>query len=367
MTPNLWAHEEASSAEQGGGDLAIVAPREDAEFSAVSGWRGSKTWRRASAFLVVACTAAVLCWTVALARHGDAQPSHLASLSNIVALRPACSPIRPTPQPLRGKKGAAFTMRAEGQPGSWVENLPKLLLLIPYWSHSWGLTLIDAQPGTVEFLPMAWGGNTPANLQQSLQQVFPHIASGKVKHLLGFNEPDSAEQANMRVSVALDLWPLMESANVSLVSPSCVQPTGDWMTSFIANATQTCKRVDWIGVHWYGGANFASFTSRMTEVYKTYGRPLLITEFAVADWTATTVGNNRYSRASVLSFMKEALPWLEAQSFIAGYAWFSFDVTTPQGTSSALFNDKGNLTAAGRFYASVRNSRPRGNRGIVSD
>ena len=53
----------------------------------------------------------------------------------------------------------------------------------------------------------------------------------------------------------------------------------------------------------------------------------------------------------VLAFMKEALPWLEEQEWIVGYAWFPFPITSSHGTSSALFDLNGNLTACGEFYA----------------
>ena len=171
----------------------------------------------------------------------------------------------------------------------------------------------------------------------------------------------------MPVQLALDRWPLLESVNLPLTSPSCTQPSGEWMTAFMANATRICKRVDWVGVHWYGGANFASFVTRMTEFYKLYGRPIIITEFAPADWSATTVGNNRHSRSAVLAFMKQALPWLESQDWIAGYAWFSFEITQAAGTSSALFDQQGKLTACGRYYASVRTDNPQGDQSISPD
>lgn len=267
--------------------------------------------------------------------------------------------------PLPGKKGASFPLRDEGQPGSWNENLPKVIQLKPYWNYSWGSKLIDAQPADIEFVPMIWSGNGEEWTQQTLQNdVATQIESGKVKRLLGFNEPDGKEQANMTVECALERWQLLESVGISLVSPSCVHPGNEWMTSFMKNANETGKRVDWVGVHWYGGANFNAFTSSMQQSYEMYKRPLLVTEFAPADWNATTVESNRISAAAVLAFMKQALPWLEAQEWIAGYTWFSFCITTPQGTSSALFDEEGALTVCGRYYASIRNNTPKGDTSI---
>ena len=58
------------------------------------------------------------------------------------------------PPPLPGKKGACFTLRDEGKEGSWVENMPKVVALSPYWNYSWGTKRVEAQPDNIEFIPM---------------------------------------------------------------------------------------------------------------------------------------------------------------------------------------------------------------------
>ena len=62
--------------------------------------------------------------------------------------------------------------------------------------------------------------------------------------------------------------------------------------------------------------------------------------------------------------MKEALPWLESTEWIYGYAWFPFSIDRPEGTSSALFDAQGNLTALGKFYQSVTPQNPSGDQTI---
>jgi Glycosyl hydrolase catalytic core len=57
---------------------------------------------------------------------------------------------------------------------------------------------------------------------------------------------------------------------------------------------------------------------------------------------------------------------LEAQDWIVGYAWFSFDIDSPAGTCSALFDKNGELTACGRYYASVSPSAPMGDQDIAN-
>jgi hypothetical protein len=56
---------------------------------------------------------------------------------------------------------------------------------------------------------------------------------------------------------------------------------------------------------------------------------------------------------------------MEQQNWIAGYAWFSFEIDDPNGCSSALFDDDGNLTASGQFYQSVTNEDPNGDQSLA--
>ena len=278
---------------------------------------------------------------------------------------------------LPGKKGICFSMRAAGEEGSAQENLPRLKKVNPYWSYSWGWDQVAGQPSKVEFVPMAWGAWSTDGLRKGLQdKVVPHIRSGKVKRFLGFNEPDKKEQANMPYRAALKYWPILESLNVPLCSPGCANPEGlndgtvqgvnsSWMVDFMREADRLGYRVDYVGVHWYGGTDAAHFKTKMRRIYEKYGRrPLLITEFAPADWQAKTHSQNRMKAPAVLAFMREVLPWMEKQDWIAGYAWFSFEPYEPHGHTSSLFKQNGDLSTLGRFYQSVTTQNPNGDQSI---
>ena len=285
----------------------------------------------------------------------------------------------PLPASLRlpGKKGICFTLRGQGEKGGWDKNVPKIKATRSYWNYSWGSNRVDAQPVDMEFIPMTWGAWGMDGFAKTLSKdVVPQIQSGQAKRLLGFNEPDKKEQANMPYTEALKYWPLLEKLGIPLCSPACANPLSDiddstqgvrgtWMRDFMREADKRKYRMDYIGVHWYGGTSPRSFKERMIEVYEAYARrPLLISEFAVADWGAKTVSANSHSREAVLAFMKEVLPWMEKQNWIAGYAWFSFGIEEAVGTSSTLFDKEGNLTTLGRFYQSVSNENPDGDQDI---
>ena len=255
---------------------------------------------------------------------------------------------------LPGKKGICFTLRKKGEKGSWVDNIPRINATRSYWNYSWGSSRVDAQPENIEFIPMTWGAWGKDGFAKTLQRdVVPQIQSGKAKRLLGFNEPDKKEQANMPYTEALKYWPMLEQLGIPLCSPACANPLSDvddstqgvrgtWMRDFMREADKRNYRMDYIGVHWYGGTSPRSFKERMIEVYEAYGRrPLLVSEFAVADWGAKSIEENSHSKESVLKFMKDVLPWMEKQNWIAGYAWFSFGINEAVGTSSTLFDRDG--------------------------
>ncbi len=272
---------------------------------------------------------------------------------------------------LPGKKGACFTLRKPGSKasGGWDTNVKKVKALDVYWNYSWGADLVPVQPKGIEFVPMIWGGKDPGRVKEAINtKVVPAIKSGRVKKLLGFNEPDGHKQADMTVEQALAGWPALESAGVPLASPGAVHADRDWMKKFMEGVKKKGYRVDYIAVHSYGGPSAKGFKARMKKIYELHEqRPLIITEFACADWNAKTLSENRHSPAEVLAFMKEVLPWMEEQDWIVGYAWFSFGMDSKAGHTSALFDDNGDLTACGRYYKSVTKANPEGDQGIKPD
>jgi hypothetical protein len=274
-----------------------------------------------------------------------------------------------SPPPLPGKKGIGMTLREAGRKGSWEDNLPKVIALDPYWNYSWGPKRIAMQPESIEFVPMLWGAWGSEGLECKIAtDIMPQIQSGQAKRLLGFNEPDNMKQSDLTVDEVISYWPILEKTNIPLASPSVTRATGSWMVKFMQETEEKCRRMEYIAVHMYGAPNAGSFKNKMREAYELYGswRPMLITEFAVADWNANTVEENRYSAAQALAFMKEVLPWMQEpeQDWIAGYSWFSFKSSSPAGTSSVLFDENGNITPLGRYYASVNTENPNGDQSI---
>ena len=238
------------------------------------------------------------------------------------------------------KKGVGISTKKMG----WEARIQ---LLRAKWSYSWGPAKPATYPTGVDFVPMIW---TYRRKEAFEQEIAAAKASGS-KDLLAFNEPDQAKQGNLTVDAVLEQWPRLMETGFRLGSPGCVHPDKEWMIDFMARADALKYRVDFVCVHSYGGPNVKALVKRLTDVHERFGRPLWITEFGVGDWSAKSVGENRHSAATVLSFMKECLPALDELKFLERYAWFpSATTSAPLGTS-ALFNPDGSLTPLGEFYA----------------
>jgi hypothetical protein len=247
-----------------------------------------------------------------------------------------------TPSP---KKGFGVVVRPDGV---WKQQVTKLHAR---WFYSWGGDEPADLPAGVKFVPMDWGyyGNKDGSLVKWLGKV---KAQPGVTTLLGFNEPDGKDQANLSVEGALEGWPYLMQTGLKLGSPAAVHPDGDWMKSFMAGAEAKRYRVDFITIHWYGGADPQGFLDMLARVHALYQRPLWVTEFAPADWNTSPGHPNRWSAAQVAQFMRVVLPEMNRRDYVQRYAWYSAWPDDAALGTSALINKDGSLTDLGKLYAS---------------
>lgn len=218
------------------------------------------------------------------------------------------------------------------------------------WHYNWTPTWKGKKIKDTPFVPMMFGKNQWAT--SALKEL--KVASSKSDNnpLLGYNEPDGKKQANMSVKDALDFWPELEKTNRRLGSPVTVHGDNPWMKDFMKGAEQKGYRVDFVCVHWYGQNDPNKFIERLEAIHKLYNKPIWITEFAIADWSAKNRKDNEHSEKDVLKFMKAVLPRLEKLDFVERYAWFHAKQSDPKLGPSALFDDTGELTKLGEFYSS---------------
>lgn len=197
------------------------------------------------------------------------------------------------------------------------------------WFYHWGLD----KPGgdyDANFVPMFWGNVTQSGINKVL-------GYGDTTHVLGFNEPERTDQANLSVANAISKWQTLEAglagSGIKLVSPA-VSDNGagqQWLANFMGQADNLGLQVDAVAFHWYGVNNpnnpvgaANQLLGRVDSYHNTYGKPVWLTEFALHDW-----GGN-YSDESMREanriFLETVIPGLESRSYVEGYSfyqWFS--------------------------------------------
>jgi autotransporter-associated beta strand protein len=224
------------------------------------------------------------------------------------------------------------------------------------WSYNWGRSNSVSLPFDHQFNPMQWGdynwshgaNQGPVDLIRDELQAGP-----KPVHVMGFNEPDRTDQANMTTDRAIALWPRLEALDAPLIGPCPASPLGSWAMDWEAKADAQGFRRDYTPVHWYDTPNVDQLVGVLTNAYNTFGRPVWLTEFSTVSWSGT--GN--WSDADNYNFLAEFMWRAQSISWLKRYSLFQFTEGTNPATdpinaprSNALKSD-GTLTAFGELYA----------------
>jgi len=169
-------------------------------------------------------------------------------------------------------------------------------------------------------------------------------------HLLGYNEPDRPDQANMTVSEAIGAWPDVLAPGLRVGAPAVSDGGLGWLYDFISQADAAGLRVDFVPVHYYrcygnagdpnGNAN--QFYNFLKGIYDVVQRPLWITEWNNgANWTSCADPTFAQQEAAVQAI----IDMLDNTPFVERYAIYNWveDVRRVKW-------DDGSLTAAGVRY-----------------
>eukprot|EP00435_Cladocopium_sp_Y103_P066790 s244_g29.t1 len=186
---------------------------------------------------------------------------------------------------------------------------------------------------------MVWGTGAD-RLDKAVEDGLP----GGKRALLGFNEPNFPEQANLSPQRAASLWPLVDA---------------------VAFHTYTC---------------YGRYLKDHIEMYKIFQRPLWLTEFACCEASSL----ERLPAEGQMAYMREAIPLLERDESIEMYSWFSMfeddwafpivngkngdaglvystmalsDGSVNIPSAAYLFEGNGTLSALGELYASFTGPR----------
>lgn len=190
------------------------------------------------------------------------------------------------------------------------------------WGNEFGNTYLGTDPG-MEFVPMCWSASY--NEEKIRNYVKSHP---ETKYLLGFNEPNFTNQANMTPEAAAAAWPrvkaLADELGLKLVAPAMnyspnppYQSPTKWLDEFVALVG--LDAFDYLAVHSYGG--YGNITELATTFHERYGKKeVWVTEFCL--WPDEGNPNTYVSPESQIASMIQTVEWLEKTPWIFRYAWF---------------------------------------------
>lgn len=215
----------------------------------------------------------------------------------------------------------------------WTSGRDAAEALNASWHYDWDNVAVSGL--NVEYIPMR---------HNRWWNAFSNINNKKKStHVLGFNEPERPDQANMTVDEAIALWPELLQSGLRLGSPSPSDGGLEWLYSFIDRCDALNYRVDFVAMHFYlGGQTPQQFYNRLKAVHDRTGRPLWITEWNNgANWTCCTP-----TYPDQAETIKKFLYVMDTCSFVERYALYEW----VGDTRRMFYKSPTLLTPAGQVY-----------------
>lgn len=290
--------------------------------------------------------------------HGDAL-DHLPAHRHLTAKKkPPTKTPKPTTKPISNVLSTSNAIK-KGV-GAWYTKTVQANLadLGVGWYYTWRPSTSDAgfsAPAGIEHVPMIWGAKeaTPNFIDQAKAEPSPV--------LLGFNEPDKEDQANMSVSEAISLWPLLMETEKRLGSPATAKnpaKSGSWQDQFMKEVAAKGYKVDFMAVHYYAEnvarwdttTAVADMKAYLDAIYAKYQKPIWVTEWALTHWWPFPITYPSFGMQA--AFAKAASQMMESLPYVERYAFFALP-SYGSGSTSYLYNADGSITETGNAYRSV--------------
>jgi len=198
------------------------------------------------------------------------------------------------------------------------------------WYYNWSTSANSVSTNTSntqQYVGMRHGKSWPSLDGLSL---LPYV-----NHLLGFNEPERTDQANMTVAEALSQWPTLQGVGTYLGSPVPANSSAGkaWLIAFMDSCIARNYRVDFIALHNYEKYDANTFVNSWCKFwYDKYKIPIWVTEWNYgAQWNSTADGNPETYHQGFKNYVAA----LDAAPFIQRYALFPFG--NPTNKRDSLF------------------------------
>ncbi|MDF1862257.1 MAG: glycosyl hydrolase [Verrucomicrobiales bacterium] len=184
------------------------------------------------------------------------------------------------------------------------------------WGYRWNFAE-ENQLQSGQYMPMQWGGIAAA-APGILDYQHLWYRRANQTTLMGFNEPNLSDQANMTEATAAYQWPRLQRTRLPLLGPCPSNFNGSWRQNYEALAAEQGHRSDYMAMHWYSTAGAASgspsqLINNMQTLYNAYGKPIWLTEFSTRDFVGnktTWSRNHNYNFLAEFAWRAESLPWL---------------------------------------------------------
>lgn len=231
------------------------------------------------------------------------------------------------------------------------------------WWYNWSVApensvLNQYENYDFDFVPMVWDEGFNENALRDYLNNHPDV-----KYILGFNEPNFIEQANLTPAEAAALWPKIESIandyNLEIVAPAVNYSPGQvdipgtddnsspwaYLDAFF-EACPNCQ-IDYIAVHSY--MKYASAFEWYIGEFERYEIPIWVTEWASwDDGGPANVGEQ-------MDYLASTVRWMENNPNVERYAWFIG--RTDGGSENFPYLDilasDGQLTPLGSLYTGL--------------
>lgn len=249
--------------------------------------------------------------------------------------------------PVNVKRGIAAAMYLKTAPG-------KLTGAGAGWSYNWTYRVPAAIDG-LDVVPMIRSASSISDA--ALATLTQGRLNGNYRYLLGFNEPDNVNQANLTPTQAANLWPKLQKTGLILGSPVPAVPTNGWIKSFMGLVTERHLRVDFIALHFYASITddgaLARIKSQVELIRSHYGKPIWVTELGIID-SRTSPGSASVNWAKAIKFMRAVTAMLDSKPYVQRYAWMADNVASRSNLKwSTMYDAYGRITPMGTAYKNL--------------
>ncbi|KAI0637870.1 glycosyl hydrolase catalytic core-domain-containing protein [Trametes polyzona] len=275
-------------------------------------------------------------------------PSRIAALFILLALFPRRAVAAP-PEALSVHRDAVTSSSKAGlgwANGNYDDIKQFLSTGKVQWYYTWSPDPVQTD---IEFVPMLWGTKQTLEWDNNINRT---IEQQHATHVLGFNEPEIAAQANLSPADGAALWKAhiepLKGLGVRLGAPA---PSGapqgkQWLLDWL-DACQGGCTVDFVPLHWYD-VNSTAFVQYLQDFHDTFQKPIWVTEWACQNFNHA---DQQCSLQDIVNFMNATQAFMDSTDWIERYAWFGA-MRNLQGVNqdNALMSLQGQITTLGQQY-----------------